>query len=105
MAMEAAILGTPAIYLSSIKEKLGTIKEIRQKYDLLYCYDDQEEALAKAIELIKTPNIKKIWKIKRDGLLHEKIDVTAYMVWFVENYPESIDILTKDPALQYRLKG
>ncbi len=105
MAVEAAILGTPAIYLSSIKEKLGTIKELRQKYGLLYCYDDQEEALAKAIELIKTPNIKKIWKIKRDGLLHEKIDVTAYMVWFVENYPESIDILTKDPALQYRLKG
>jgi predicted glycosyltransferase len=105
MATEAAILGTPSIYLSSIKEKLGSITELSQKYNLLYCFDDQEEALRKAIELIGTPNVKKAWKKKRNRLLREKIDVTAYMVWFVENYPESVNILKKDPWLQYTLKG
>jgi predicted glycosyltransferase len=98
MATEAAILGTPAIYLSSIKEKLGCIMELRQKYGLLYCYDDQKEALKKAIELIQTPGISEAWKKNRDAMLADKIDVTAYMVWFVENYPESIDLVKKGPA-------
>jgi uncharacterized protein len=105
MATEAAVLGTPAIYVSTIKDKLGNIVELRQKYNLLYCYDSQEEALRKAVDLIRTPNIKKAWKKKRDRLLREKIDVTAYMVWFVENYPASIDILREDPWLQYTLRG
>ncbi len=103
MAVEAAILGTPSIYLSSIKEKLGYIMELRQKYDLLYCYDDQKEALQKAMELMKTPGVKEAWMKKRDIMLADKIDVTAFMVWFVENYPESIDILKNDPQLQYKI--
>ncbi len=103
MAVEAAILGTPSIYLSSIKEKLGYIMELRQKYGLLYCYDDQKEALEKAIELMKTPGVKDEWKKRRDIMLADKIDVTAYMVWFVENYPESIEIVRKDPQLQYKI--
>ncbi|WP_269446011.1 DUF354 domain-containing protein [Methanocella paludicola] len=104
MATEAAILGTPSIYLSSIKEKLGYIGELRQKYGLLYSYDDQEAAMKKAIQLLRTPGIKEMWRKKRDRMLAEKIDVTAFMVWFVENYPASINMLKKDPALQYKLK-
>lgn len=103
MATEAAILGTPSIYISSIKEKLGNIGELRQKYGLLYYTDDQNEALQKAIELIRMPGIKEAWRKKRDRMLAEKIDVTAFMVWFVENYPQSIDMLKKDPGLQYRI--
>jgi len=104
MATEAAILGTPSIYVSSIKEKLGCIGELRQKYGLLYSYDDQEAALKKAVRLLSTPGIKDAWRKRRDRMLAEKIDVTAFMVWFVENYPESINMLKKDPALQYTLK-
>ncbi|HTX44465.1 MAG TPA: DUF354 domain-containing protein [Methanocella sp.] len=105
MATEAAILGTPAIYLSSIKEKLGNMVELNQKYGLLYCHDDQEQALARAIELVTTPGIKQAWRERRDRLLGDKIDVTAFMVWFVEHYPGSVDLIRKDPGLQYRLKA
>ena len=79
--------------------------ELHRKYDLLYCYDGQKEALEKALELIKTPGIKEAWKNKRDAMLRDKIDVTAYMVWFVENYPESINMVKKDPQLQYKIKN
>ncbi len=105
MATEAAVLGTPAIYLSSIKEKLGNMAELNQKYGLVYCYADQEQALAGAVELLTTPGIRQAWKEKRDRLLGEKIDVTAFMAWFVEHYPESVGLVKKDPGLQYRLKA
>jgi len=105
MATEAAILGTPSIYISSIKEKLGYIGELKQKYGLLYCCDDQETALKMAIGLIQTHGIKDFWKRKRDRMLEDKIDVTSFMVWFVENYPNSIDMLRQDPELQYKIKG
>ena len=105
MATEAAILGTPSIYLSSIKEKLGNMDELCRRYGLVYCYDQDNDALKKAIELVRTPDAKASWKKKRDRLLGEKIDVTAFMVWFVENYPKSIDMIKKDPLIQYRLKN
>ena len=31
-------------------------------------------------------------------MLKEKIDVTGFMVWFVEHYPESVRIMREDPA-------
>jgi hypothetical protein len=30
-------------------------------------------------------------------MLSDKIDVTAFMVWFVENYPESVKIMKENP--------
>ena len=30
-------------------------------------------------------------------MLFEKIDVTGFMVWFVENYPESVGIMKENP--------
>lgn len=33
-----------------------------------------------------------------------KIDVTAFMVWFVENYPQSAKIMKENPNFQNRFK-
>jgi hypothetical protein len=33
-------------------------------------------------------------------MLMEKIDVTAYLLWLLKNYPESIDQLKNDPAIE-----
>lgn len=33
---------------------------------------------------------------KKNVLLKEKIDVTAFMVWFLENYPDSFIELQKN---------
>ena len=42
-----------------------------------------------------TAELKKEWGKRREVLLGEKIDYTAFMVWFVENYPSSV-ALTKN---------
>ena len=54
--------------------------------------------------LIQKPNLKEEWKKKREKLLKDKIDVTAFMVWFIKNYPESFKGMKKNHEIQYRLK-
>jgi len=38
-------------------------------------------------------------------MLSEKIDVTAFMVWLIENYPESAKIMKKDNDYQYKFRA
>jgi len=37
-------------------------------------------------------------------MLKDKIDVTAFLVWFIENWPESFNIMKENPDYQYRFK-
>jgi hypothetical protein len=89
-ASEAAILGTPAIYISTLS--CGYLCD-EEKYELLYTYSDRklelDEAIKKAITLLKDPDLKKNSQKRRIKLLGDKIDVTKFLVWFVENYPDS----------------
>ncbi|NQE53328.1 hypothetical protein C5S29_07020 [ANME-1 cluster archaeon GoMg3.2] len=89
MATESAILGTPSIYVSSLIGTMGNFIELEEKYGLVFNYNDPDKAIEKAVELIQKPDLKEEWQKKKEKLLKDKIDVTTFMVWFVENYPES----------------
>jgi uncharacterized protein len=85
MASEAAILGIPFIFLSPVS--LGNTGEEEHEYKLGFNLLPSEEDLAieLALDLINRPNLRRDWQRKRRKLLDEKIDVTAWMVDFVEN--------------------
>lgn len=106
MASECAVLGTPAIYLDN--EGRGYTDEEEEKYGLVFNFtesmEDQELSIRKSVELLKTADIKQSWQKKREKMLSEKIDVTAFMVWFIENYPNSARIVMEDPDYQYRFR-
>jgi uncharacterized protein len=105
MASESAVLGTPAIYLN--RNWLGYIEE-ESEYELLYTFKDTKEEQAKSInkgvELLQDPYIKEKTMQKRNKFLIDKIDVTSFMVWFIENYPESLKIIKENPDYQYNFK-
>jgi hypothetical protein len=82
MASEAAVLGTPSVYVSSISA--GTLEEQERKYGLLRHFRNEEDALRYAGELLRTDNLRERWREKRDTLLQDKIDVTQYMAELVE---------------------
>lgn len=88
MATESAVLGVPAIFVSTSKR--GYTEELERKYDLMYTYSDptnaQKNALEKALDLIKDEKTKKNWQNKKENLLHEKIDVTKFMTDIILNY-------------------
>jgi len=91
MATESAVLGTPAIFVSTSRR--GYTDELEEKYGMVFTFSEpkgmQEKALIKAIEILEDNNSKKECQNKREKLIKEKIDVTAWMTEFIENYPES----------------
>lgn len=101
MASECAVLGTPAIYVNSITA--GTLEE-QETYGLIFGFRNADGVLEKAIQLLKTPHLKKEWQKRRQEMLSDKIDVTAFLVWFVENYPGSVKIMKDNPGFQLRFK-
>lgn len=92
MTTEAAILGTPVIRCNSFvgPKDMGNFIELEKKYSLMFNIRDPKKAIRKAEELIKYPNLKKEWRDKRERLLEDKCDITKFMVWFIENYPQSV---------------
>jgi uncharacterized protein len=84
MATEACILGTPSIYMNTLTA--GTIEELANKYQMLYRYTDGDAAIDKAVELASNSMAKIVQTEKRKIFLNDKIDVTAWMVEFVESY-------------------
>jgi hypothetical protein len=105
MASEAALLGTPSIYVSSLAGTMGNFIELEERYGLLYSYSEGEPAVLKAKEILDDPSSKSVWREKRDHLMSMKIDTTAFLVWFVENYPRSFFALKAEPGIQYRFSA
>lgn len=85
-AVESAILGTPSIYVSSLVGTMGNFTELEEKYGLIYNYTDSNLALKRAHELSQNTDLKNQWYSKKNKLLDDKIDVTNFMISFVENY-------------------
>ena len=106
MTAEAAVLGTPSIRFNDFVGKLGYLEELEHRYGLTRGIKTTEpEKLYSTIdEFLSNGNLKEEWQEKRLKMLGEKIDVTAFMVWVIENYPRSVGIVQKDPAFQYRFK-
>ncbi len=102
MAAEAAVLGTPSIRFNDFVGKLGYLEELEHKYYLTYGIktSEPEKLYQKIKKLLNTPNLKEKFQNRRKKMLSEKIDVTAFMVWFIENYPESIKIMKENPNYQ-----
>ncbi|MGA9141522.1 MAG: hypothetical protein WBZ29_14955 [Methanocella sp.] len=105
MGIEAAVLGTPVVRASSfVKNDFGLMLELGKTYDILLSYLDTGEAIDKAVELIRRPDVKQEWAAKRERLLKDKIDMAAYMVWFIENYPRIDREAKKNPEIFDTLK-
>ena len=106
MTSEAAVLGTPAIRCNTFVGRISYLEEEEHKYGLTYGFapNQFDKMLEKIKELLNTPNLKQEWQKRRQRMLKDKIDVTAFSVWFVENYPESARIMRENPEVQYRFR-
>jgi predicted glycosyltransferase len=101
-ASEAAILGIPAIYINSLP-LMGYLQD-EEKAGLLFHLNDPKHILSKALQIIKDPYSSEKFKLMNAELLKSKIDVTAFMIWLIETYPESTKIIRENPNYQFRFK-
>jgi len=95
MTSEAAVLGVPSIRCNTFVGKISYLEEEEHKYGLTFGFHpaDSEAMFLKIEELLEIPDLKTKWQVKRQSLLRAKIDVTAFYVWFIENYPASAKIM------------
>jgi predicted glycosyltransferase len=107
MASEGAALGIPAIFVHH--KMCGYTHELEQKYGLVFNFSGdlsfQEQSISRGVELLKNPDTKKQWQEKRAGLLADSIDLTAFMVWLIREYPHSVEIMKANPDFQLSFKG
>jgi len=99
-AAEAIMLGTPAIYINSLDA--GTISEQATKFGLISLRN--AAMLPEILEKVLLQDDNSTAALNRSKVLSEKIDVTSFMVWFVENYPASETTMRINPDYQYNFK-
>lgn len=100
MASESAMVGTPSIYINSLHP--NTIKE-QEQYGLIYYLLEIDKIIERSINILDSHKKDEFTK-KRDVMLSQKIDVTAFFIWFVENYPKSKETIKENPNYQKRFK-
>jgi uncharacterized protein len=97
-ASEATLLGVPAIYVNTLP-LMGYLQD-EERHGLLFHLSNIEDITQKAKEIINMNDSKNHFILKRNLLLKNKINVTNFMVWFISHYPESKEILRKNPEYQ-----
>ena len=96
------MLGTPAIYVNSLTAV--TIEE-QENYGLLFSYRNSDGIIEKAEELLNTPNLKQEILNRRNKMLSDKINVTDFLIWLIDRYPESLRIIKKNPDYQLKFRS
>ncbi|WP_158859266.1 DUF354 domain-containing protein [Lunatibacter salilacus] len=88
MASEAAVLGTPAIFMDD--DGRGYTDEEERKFGLVFNFSeslaDQDLAISKAVSILSQPDNKKEFAKKRIELLEQSLDTTEFMIQEVLKY-------------------
>jgi len=93
IATEAAVLGVPTVRCNNFvgPNDMSNFIELEKKYGLIFSYNRADVAINKASELVKRNDIKAEWAEKRKKLLADKIDLTDFMIDFIERWPQSME--------------
>lgn len=99
MTSEAAVLGIPSLRCNSFAGRIAYIEEEEQRYQLTFGFKPENfpQLVLKLKELLAMPNLRKEWQIRRNNMLEDKIDVTSFWVWFIENLPASNNLIKNTP--------
>ena len=101
MSVEAAVLGVASVRYSDFAGKISVLEELENQYQLTFGIPTTEpnRLLEKVNALLAMDNLSVVMKERQQRMLKDKIDVTAFLVWFLGNYPASRRILKSDPSI------
>ena len=85
MTTEAALLGTQAIYVSSLVGTMGNFEDLA-RYGLVEAYQEGVIGVERAIVLIKDQEAKSERQRLCQDMLSDMIDVTAFLISTVESH-------------------
>lgn len=87
MAIEAAVLGVPALRCNSFVGELSLLKELDDVYGLTFGYlpEHGEQLLTKIDELLAEDDLKGMWQKKLQRFLNDKIDMTEWLLGYIDS--------------------
>lgn len=93
------MLGVPNLRYSSFASRISVLEELEHTYGLTCGIAAGCEArlLNELQHLLATPALAEEFANRRARMLHDKIDVTAFLTWYVEHYPESQRLWSEMP--------
>ena len=106
VASEAAVLGIPSVRVNTFVGRISYLEELEHKYHLTFGFKPMQfdSAIKKIKELVSLDNSKDIFEQRKQKMLKDKIDLTSFMIWFINHYPQSVDILKQTPDYQLKFK-
>jgi predicted glycosyltransferase len=106
MSMEAAMLGVPSVRFSDFAGRISVLEELETKYRLTFGIpaSEPQKLLDKIEEILSDNKLSETFKLRQKEMLSDKINVTAFMIWLIENYPESARIMKENPDYQDRFR-
>ena len=96
MAAEAAVLGVPTVHCSDLRP--GYIGDLEKRHGLLRSFDrhDFRSALASGMEFLEDRGeFRQALDGRRDEMLSESVDVVEFLVWFVDQFPKSVEMMMR----------
>lgn len=102
MSSEAAVLGVPSFRINDFVGKIGVMEEKDLVYGVSKSYRTEEfDSLLRDLKECLEDKSCKTNNVKRVGnMLKEKIDLTAFMIWLLQEYPRSVEIMKTNPDYQ-----
>lgn len=92
MSAEAGVLGVPFIRINDFVGKISYLNELENDYKLGFGFlpSQEKEILKTLCDTLSNVDTNSIFQQRRAKMLEDKIDVTAFLVWLFENYPQSV---------------
>ncbi len=97
MGIEAITLGTPAFAITTAKAGV-TSEQI--SLGLFKKFESESPLIEEVKKFMDSDNYKELFKNKAQTILSKKTNITKFMVWFIENYPNSFNKLKNEPTYE-----
>lgn len=106
MSVEAAMLGVPNLRFSDFSGRISVLDELENVYGLTKGIktNDSKRLIDETEHFFAMQDAKTAFEEKRHRMISDKIDVTGFLTWFIEEYPQSRDVMQNHPDYQFRFK-
>lgn len=106
MSEEAAMLGVPSVYFNN--NSTFYTRHLERDYSLMYNLSesktDLELGINIGINILSGQYSQQEFIQRRDKMLNDRIDLTDFLIWFTENYPQSKSKMKEESSLLTQFK-
>jgi uncharacterized protein len=104
MTSEAAVLGVPSLRCNSFAGRISYLEEEEHRYGLTYAFQPEnfDALISRLKQLLSISDLKQEWQQRRGKMLSEKIDVTLFWLWLIENHKELKTLFKDSPEFWKR---